>query len=79
MTVAAVRAGACMRVEEEDINSECGGFPDLPIIGAEGKRRPAARGCRGDTNRWNDVEMGVIIAHGRPERERQIGTVNICK
>lgn len=74
-----MRAGACVRVEVEAINSECGGLPDLPIIGAEGKRRAAARDCRGDTNRWNDVEMGVIIAGGWPERERHIRNVNICK
>lgn len=48
-----------------------GGVPDLPIIGAEAKQRAAARGCCGDTNQRNDVEMGVIIARSWPERERE--------
>lgn len=42
----------CTCSEAEAINSECRGFPDLPIILADAKQRAAARGCRGDTM-WN--------------------------
>lgn len=42
----------CKCSEAEAINSECRGFPDLPIILADAKQRAAARGCRGDTM-WN--------------------------